>query len=610
MASPARPRPDNLEPTLSATAVSPTSSTSGLGASSHDGKTLEADSRDVGGVDADNLTGDEAAEQELAEILAVELDKLQSGQPPDVDALAATHPHLAKQLQAVWPASLLADVAGHCATMHDDDLSPLPDRLLGKPFLLGGETAPQAIIDRMGDYELLEEIGRGGMGVVFRARQISLDRQVAVKMIRGDRLNSELERQRFLAEAQATARLDHPGIVPVYEVGEFDGTPYFSMQLISGETLADRLFDGPLPQREAAKMLAAVAHAIDHAHTEGILHRDIKPSNILIGLNGRPMVTDFGLAKILDAGNSLTNTGSILGTPSYMSPEQAGGRGATSGPAADIYSLGTVLYHALTGRPPFLASSPIEMALKIIEHDPPLPRLLDPTIDRDLEMIVIRCLQKPPDLRYATAGKLAEDLESFVRDEPVTARGGSFSDVIARWFRETHHASVLENWGLLWMWHSVVLLVACILTQVLVWSHVENRLWYAALWTIGLGAWAAVFWAMRRQVGPVTFVERQIAHVWGASLIAIAMLWPLEWWLKLDPLTLSPLLGVITGMIFFIKAGILTGAFYVQAGCLFMTSVAMALFPEFAHLIYGVVAATCFLVPGIKYYRLRNALER
>ena len=561
------------------------------------------------GVSAPSIdeTSDDAAEQQLAQIVAAELDKLQSGQPLDLDGLIVTYPHLAQQLQQVWPASLLADIAGQCVTSHGDDTSSHPS---SSPLLAGEAVGEPHIGRRMGDYEVLEEIGRGGMGVVFRGRQVSLDRQVAVKMIQGGRLSSELERQRFMAEAQATARLDHPGIVPVYEVGEFDGTPFFSMQLISGETLADRLADGPLPQREAAKMLAAVAHAIDHAHSEGILHRDIKPSNILIGLNGRPMVTDFGLAKFLDAGNSLTNTGSILGTPSYMSPEQAAGRGDSSGPAADIYSLGTVLYHALTGRPPFLASSPIEMALKIIEHDPPLPRLLDPTIDRDLEMIVIRCLQKPPDLRYATAGKLAEDLQSFVRDEPVSARGGTLSDVIARWFRETHHASVLENWGLLWMWHSVVLLVACLLTQTLAWSHVQNRLWYAALWTIGLGAWAAVFWAMRRQVGPVTFVERQIAHVWGASLIAIAMLWPLEWWLSLQPLTLSPLLGVITGMIFFIKAGILTGAFYVQAACLFMTSVAMALFPDYAHLIYGVVAATCFLVPGIKYYRLRNALER
>ncbi len=551
----------------------------------------------------------ELREQKLAELVAQQLDLMQRGQAPGMDTVIAEHPDLEKEIRDVWPALLLADVAGHAASS-SDGLLRVPDSSHSEHRLvLGEDNSIQLLVDRLGDYELLEQIGRGGMGVVYRARQISLNRQVAVKMIQRERLNSDLERQRFLAEAQATARLDHPGIVPVYEVGDFNGTPFFSMQLINGRTLADRLSEGPLPQREAASLIAAVARAIDHAHREGILHRDIKPSNILIGADGRPLVTDFGLAKFLDGAESLTNTGSILGTPSYMSPEQAAGRGALSGPTSDIYSLGTVLYHSLTGRPPFLATSPIEMALKIIEHDPPLPRLLEPGIDRDLEMIVIRCLQKPPDLRYATAGQLADDLESFVRDEPVSARGGTFNDVLARWFRETHHAAVLENWGLLWMWHSAVLFVACLLTQTLAWMKVENRLVYAALWTIGLGAWAAVFWAMRRQVGPVTFVERQIAHVWGASLVAIAMLWPLEWWLKLDPLTLSPLLGVVTGMIFMIKAGILTGTFYIQAAALFLTSIAMALFPTYAHLIYGIVAATCFLVPGLKYYRLAKFTE-
>ncbi|MFO1063413.1 MAG: serine/threonine-protein kinase [Pirellulales bacterium] len=533
------------------------------------------------------------------------MDRVQRGERPDLAEVTAQYPHLEKQLTEVWPALLLADIAGNEAgSTARRRLQSSSSRSLSNRNAFQNDLA-----DRVGDYELIEQIGNGGMGVVYRAVQVSLNRAVAVKMIQRSRLSSDLERQRFLAEAQATARLDHPGIVPVYEVGEFDGSPFFSMQFVNGCTLADRLTAGPLPQREAARIIATVARAIDYAHREGILHRDLKPSNILLDGEERPLVSDFGLVKFLDGQNSLTSTGSILGTPSYMSPEQAAGRGAATGPAADIYSLGTVLYHCLTGRTPFLANSPIEMALKIIEHDPPLPRLLEPNIDRDLEMIVIRCLQKPPDLRYPTAGQLADDLESFLRDEPVSARGGTLTDVAARWFRETHHAPILENWGLLWIWHSVVLLVACVLTQTLAWMHVDNRLWYAALWTIGLGAWAAVFWAMRRQVGPVTFVERQIAHVWGASLIAIAMLWPIEWWLDLKPLKLSPLLGVVTGMVFFIKAGILTGTFYVQAACLLATSLLMAIFPDAAHLIFGVVAAGCFFFPGLKYYRQRRQLE-
>jgi serine/threonine-protein kinase len=221
-------------------------------------------------------------------------------------------------------------------------------------------------------------------------------------------------------------------------------------------------------------------------------------------------------------------------------------------------------------------------------------------------MVVIRCLQKPPDLRYSSAGELASDLEAFLRDEPVMARSGRFTQVLARVLRETHHAAVLENWGLLWMWHSLVLLVWCLLTEALDWAGVDNRLAYGGLWTIGLGAWAAVFWAMRHRMGPVTFVERQIAHLWGASMIAIAMLYPFEWWLNLKPLTLSPLLGVVSSMVFLVKAAMLSGVFYVQAAVLLGTSVLMAVFPDYAHMIFGIIAGLCFFVPGLKYHRQRQ----
>jgi serine/threonine-protein kinase len=277
------------------------------------------------------------------------------------------------------------------------------------------------------------------------------------------------------------------------------------------------------------------------------------------------------------------------------------------GPTSDIYSLGAVLYHTLTGRPPLVANSPVELALKIIEQDPPAPRLLEPKIDRDLEMIVIRCLQKPADLRYPSAEALANDLEAFLRDEPVAVRSGHFAQVFARLLRETHHAPVLENWGVLWMWHSLVVFIACLLTEFVRWSGVTNRLAYAALWTVGLGAWASVFWALRNRMGPVTFVERQVAHAWGASMIAIASLFLLEWWLDLPCLTLTPLLGVIAAMVFVVKAGVLSGAFYVQALCLFIASIPMAIFPHVAHLIFGCVAAPAFFIPGLKYYRQRKA---
>ncbi len=543
---------------------------------------------------------DEAAREEaLANLVGQLVDRMQRKESVDFESVCREYPTLAGDLREVWGALIITDAVAASSRTHSVDTLKATDknhsfRVPGFPYQLG-------------DYELLEEVGRGGMGVVYRAQQTSLNRVVAIKMIEENRPSSSENRQRFLAEAEASARLEHPGIVTVYEVNEFEGHPYFSMQLVNGKTLAERLQQGPLSQRESARIMAEVCRAIAFAHEHGVLHRDLKPSNILLDRQQRPLVSDFGLAKFTGSGDDLTRSGAVIGTPSYMSPEQASGRSSLVGPASDIYSLGSVLYHLLTGRPPFLAESPMELVLKILEDEPPPPRLLEPRIDRDLEMIVTRSIQKPPDLRYATATEMAEDLESFLRDEPVRARGGKLSQVAARWFRETHHAVVLENWGLLWMWHSLVLLIVCLATQEMQWNGVTNRFSYAAIWVIGLGAWAIVFWVLRRRMGPVTFVERQIAHVWGASLIAIALLTPLEWYLDLAPLKLSPVLGIVSGIIFFVKAGILAGSFYVQAACLFITSMLMAIFPQWAHLIFGIVSATCFFVPGLKYYRQKAA---
>jgi serine/threonine-protein kinase len=541
-------------------------------------------------------------DQRLANVLSDVTDAICRGELIDIEALCEQNPEIAGELKRLLGAVLVTDTAGAVA---DEGLA--------------GGSSPTSRWQRLslpttvGDYELIEELGRGGMGVVFRARQISLGREVAVKMILRGRLASDADLSRFLAEASATAKLEHPHIVPVYDVGDVDGRPFFSMQLIDGVTLTELVQTAPLPQRQAAEIVQAIARAIGSAHRAGILHRDLKPSNILISNDGVPMISDFGLAKQSgpasnppdsDSGNQdLTRSGMLLGTPAYMSPEQASGRRALVGPASDIYGLGCVLYFALTGRSPFIADSPMDVVMMVIEQDPVPPRVLRPNLDRDLEMIVVRCLQKPIDLRYETADALADDLAAYLADEKVSARSGRFSQVIARLFRETHHASVLENWGMLWIWHSLVLLVACLLTFGLDFMDVKQRWIYATMWTFGLGAWAAVFWKMRQRMGPVTFIERQVAHVWGASMIAIGLLFPLEWWMKLSVLSLSPMLGVITAMVFIIKAGMLSGVFYLQAAALLLAAVAMAIWPQWSHPIFGVVAAACFFVPGLKYAR-------
>jgi predicted Ser/Thr protein kinase len=536
-------------------------------------------------------------DEQLALLVADLTDRVQRGEVVDLEDECRKQPQLARDLRELWGVIMVARVAGSNSAA----VAPTLPSGASTEFPSGSLLLPA----RFGDYELRQELGRGGMGVVYRAQQMSLGREVAVKMILRGQFASQADRERFEAEAQAAARLDHPGIVPVYEVGEIDGRPYFSMKHVRGTTLAQRLAEGPLAPREAAIMLAKVARAIHFAHMRGVLHRDLKPSNILLDEQGEPHVTDFGLAKQTAAAEPLTKTGAVLGTPAYMSPEQAAGQRGQVGPRSDVYSLGVILYHMLTGRPPFQAASPGEMVLLVLEQDPVPPRMLNPKADRDLEMICLRCLQKPPDLRYASAAGLADDLEAYLKDESISARSGRFAQILAGMMRETHHAAVLENWGLLWMWHSLALLVACFATNILDLLGDEDRLHYFLLWTAGLGAWAAVFWFLRRRMGPVTFVERQIAHLWAGSMIAVALLFPLEAWLGLPALKLSPVLGIVTGVVFLAKAGILSGEFYIWAVALFVTAGLMAIFPHYAHFIFGVVSAASFFFPGLKYYRQR-----
>jgi serine/threonine-protein kinase len=359
-------------------------------------------------------------------------------------------------------------------------------------------------------------------------------------------------------------------------------------------------------QRQSAAMLLEVSEAIQYAHRRGVLHRDLKPSNIMVDADGKTHVTDFGLAKRFTHDHDITQTGAILGTPAYMAPEQAsGGRGST-GVHTDIYALGAILYFMVTGRPPFSAATPVDTVLLVLDQEVTPPRVLNARIDRDLEMIILKCLQKPVDLRYRSAQQLADDLRAYLNNEPVSATKGRFSSIIAGWFSETQHAVVLQKWGMLWMWHSVVLLIAGIVTNVMFLNGFDNRLYYSMTWTLGLGTWAIVFWRIRHLRGSVLFVERQIAHAWAASMIAIALLFPIESLLGLKTLQAAPVLGLISGMVFLFKAGILTGKFYLQAAALFLTSLIMAAFPKYALTLFGCVSALCFFIPGWHYHRRKN----
>lgn len=286
-----------------------------------------------------------------------------------------------------------------------------------------------------GDYELHAEIGHGGMGVVYRARQLRLNRSVALKMIRAGKYSSLGDIQRLQCEAEAAGGLDHPGIVPVFECGEHEGLHYFTMALVEGLTLSDRISQGPLPAREAAELMLKVTEAIAFAHARGVIHRDIKPSNILLDKQGQPRITDFGLAKQVSSESDLTTTGQILGTPAFMPPEQAQGRIAEIGAAADIYALGAVLYATLTGRPPFQAQTSVDTLRMVVEEMPLAPRLFDSTIPADLETICLKCLEKSTSRRYSSACGLADELNRFLKGEPITARPVAIARRVGRWYR-------------------------------------------------------------------------------------------------------------------------------------------------------------------------------
>src|SRR5438876_1992152 len=287
-----------------------------------------------------------------------------------------------------------------------------------------GKKAARAaeLLGELGDYELLEEVGRGGQGVVFRARQKSLNRIVALKVISLGQWASKAHLKRFRLEAEAAARLEHPSIVPIHEVGERDGSCYFSMKFVEGGQLDEVVRREPIPIRRAAELIAKVARTVHYAHEHGILHRDIKPGNILLDQKGEPHLTDFGLARLVETESTVTRTTDVLGTPSYMAPEQASGNNAALTSATDVYGLGAVLYQLLTGRPPFAGGTTYETVRLVLENNPRQPRLLNSKVDCDLSTICLKCLEKDPKRRYSCALALAEDLERWLKHEPIRAR--------------------------------------------------------------------------------------------------------------------------------------------------------------------------------------------
>ena len=387
-------------------------------------------------------------EEQLDQILAEYIRRIDTGECVDRDDFLTAHPELADELvELLDMADKVEQMAGPVVscewaeaasdqeadyTTHSELYETITHPVKPDPH---GHAPSEHLPRQCGDYELLEILGRGGMGVVYKAHQVNLNRLVAVKMILEGRLASSSDIHRFQIEAQAAGRLSHPNLVTIHEIGELDGRHFYSMDYIDGISLAQLMREGPQDSKHAARYLETIAEAIHVAHENGILHRDLKPGNVLIDDDDEPHVTDFGLAKLVGDDSSLTASGATLGTPSYMPPEQAAGNRSKVNRTSDVYSLGAILYALLTGKPPFRRETVVETMFHVVHTDPTSPRSINPEVDRDLETICLKCLQKRPGRRYQTARALAEDLGRYLRDEPILAKPVGFVTRTARWIR-------------------------------------------------------------------------------------------------------------------------------------------------------------------------------
>jgi tRNA A-37 threonylcarbamoyl transferase component Bud32 len=459
----------------------------------------------------------------------------------------------------------------------------------------------------LGDYELLCELGRGGMGVVFKARQRRLSRIVALKRMLPGALPGPAELRRFHAEVEAAAGLQHPNIVRVHEVGEAEGCPYYSMDFIDGQSLAQRLRAGPLPGKLAAQYVVAVARAIQHAHDHGILHRDLKPENVLIDAAGTPFVTDFGLAKRLGADASRTRTGAVLGTPSYMAPEQAAARKDLT-PAVDVYGLGALLYALLTGRPPFLGETPLDTLLQVMEREPAPPRLLNPGVDRDLETICLHCLQKDPARRYPSAADLAADLERALAGETIAARSVNLLDRVASaLWRSQYDVQFRAFSNMLFAFAIVVLLAEAAVTFAIV---TNQPIWLVPIAQFGrLGLLGLLLWYFRPTgLMPQSPAERLMWAIWigyATCNQAIAISYRMRiGWETANEGELYPLFAAVTGGTFIVLGSSYWGGCYLLALLFFAGSFLMNVDLRCAPMEFGGLWAIALVVIGLRLRRM------
>jgi serine/threonine protein kinase len=500
---------------------------------------------------------------------------------------------------------------------------------LAPPADAPGEATSGSPLPEVPGYEVLEVVGHGGMGIVYKARQARPNRLVALKMILAGA--PPAEQARFRAEAEAVASLEHPNIVRIYEVGEHAGHPYLVLEWAEGGSLAGLLAGGPLPARPAAELLLPLARAAAFAHAKGIIHRDLKPANVLLRTLDRdpaadasgqaargsalpvfphavPKLADFGLAKRLDAGQGQTRTGDVLGTPYYMAPEQALGRTRQVGPATDVYALGSVLYEMLTGRPPFAGSTVLETLEQVCRHDPVPPSRLQPAVPPDLEVICLKCLHKSAADRYAGAAELAADLRAYLDGEPIRARPLGAVDQVVRAIR--HHKldeRVASAGTFLLLWAPVTLL-AHLTTYAFCRASPRFPAIIAAVSILTVLCVPLLTIAstpiMRAFPRPI---QQRLWSAWGAHGVA-SLLAPLLVWLVVGPdrlLLVYPVWHLLAGLAFFACADLL-GLHHLEGGAAFAASVLGALAPAWAPLILATFSSLNMALLGLLFRRVRR----
>jgi hypothetical protein len=472
------------------------------------------------------------------------------------------------------------------------------------------QVAKPAPLPVIAGYEIGELLGRGGMGLVFKATHKTLKRQVALKIVVAGAHASAEEHARFRTEAEAVARLQHPGIVQIYEVGEQAGCPYLALEYVSGGSLAQQLGGTPMPPRRAAQLLLDLAHAVQHAHDQRIIHRDLKPANVLLTEAGVAKIADFGLAKLLDVEQGQTHTGAVLGSPSYMAPEQAAGKVHAIGPATDIYALGAILYELLTGRPPFVGASFLQTLHQVQTHDPAPPQALQPDVPRDLATICLKCLEKNPNLRYPSASALAHDLELFLRGEAITARKSTLWDQAARLLR---HSQMDVNWG---AWATLTLWLAPLplLVHVAVFVFFRDRPEYplVALSVTMVTAVVMIFSVLLGQRTRLRVIEptqrRQVlssrlGNLIGMILVALSIL------RMTHPATLEEWFVIyaiwLTGMGYtFFWAAANAGILYISGSLCFLLAIVAPLVPFYMPLLVGALMSLNIVMLGLLFRRV------